>query len=598
MSDINTLKKTVDKQGRQIDFLTRKVESIQRRLNMKDSDASADNFIDAKPEPESILEHGIKSVKEKVRTISSKSQAAKESISESYNSAELENPTNMFRVFGFIGVFMIILGIVYFYRYAVDNGWIGITGRIALGVIVSLSTVILGLLFNNKGYKKFSPFIIAGGLGMLYFTIYATYHFREYRNALGMDLTLNSILLMVVMIGGLALGLRLNSKFVTYASLILGFVAAFLSGISGNTLHILIYVLLIDLIILFLAVTKNWFLAIPAQIMTFIAYGIWYGQAIYSPQSVLNQTTSPVFMTFFFLLVYFGIFTLISLKQSSTFKNTEYYALSLINTIALTAFGLGVVDKYVSEFNGMYLMCVAGLTLLIGFMSKKFNLEKMLELHFLYTLILVALAIPVQFDNTIVTVLWVLMALGLTYAGIQTGRSKLFYVGYLGYIIPMARVLFYDLWFLNNTAERVLAVGAGIGGLIIMQLMIKTEDRGAVKDVLFNLYTLIGIFLSTIWIAAEIEYTDFSRSMTNMSLSIAWAVFAIILIMYGVSDKRKLFNWSGLLLFGIVVFKVLLIDLSSMQNIFRVFALIIVGILSLVGSFVFVRNKDKIKEFV
>ena len=106
-----------------------------------------------------------------------------------------ENPTSLFKVFGVVGAIMIILGVVYFYKYAVDQGWIGITGRIALGILAGLVLIVAGFIFYKREYVNYAHVLNAVGLGVLYFTIYATYHFKDYREALGMNLVLNTILL-------------------------------------------------------------------------------------------------------------------------------------------------------------------------------------------------------------------------------------------------------------------------------------------------------------------------------------------------------------------------------------------------------------------
>ena len=70
-----------------------------------------------------------------------------------------------------------------------------------------------------------------------------------------------------------------------------------------------------------------------------------------------------------------------------------------------------------------------------------------------------------QFDYSIVTVLWVLMSLGLTYAGIKIEHEKLFYSGYFGFIIPFLRVIFYDLWFIEDV-QRWIAIGGFFAGYV------------------------------------------------------------------------------------------------------------------------------------
>jgi len=247
--------------------------------------------------------------------------------------------------------------------------------------------------------------------------------------------------------------------------------------------------------------------------------------------------------------------------------------------------------------NGLYLILISGISLIIGNISKRFDFKNILDIHFFMTIILVAIAIPVQFDKTIVTVLWVLLSLGITFAGIKVKPLRLFWVGYVGFIIPMARALFYDMWFLDGI-ERWLAMLATIGGLLFMQLYLIKLDEEIKGEIMFNIYSIVGTIITTIWIAAEIFDLGVHRDTEQILLSLLWALFAIVQIIYGVTNRRKIFNWMGIILFGIVILKILMFDISMLPNILRVLILIIVGILSLVGSFIFVRNKEKIKEFI
>jgi len=575
MSDeFDIIKKEVSANRTLLKGLNERIILIEKRLGM----------VQKKPEPETkqteqVVEQKEASLKPKQRSI--------------------ENPTNLFRVFGIIGTVMIVLGVIYFYKYAVDHGWIGITGRIAIGILASFIFIGFGLFMYKKQYYNYSQIINGCGLGILYFTFFATYHFKEYRNALGMSLTLNTILLLVVMVGGTFLGIRLNGRYVVYGSLLLGYAAAFLSGIEGSTLHILIYILLINLVILSIAKVKSWYFGIPAQVLTYIAYFIWFLQGIDDPHSILSQTSSPVFMTFAFLLAYYLVFTVFSFIQSSGIKEVENIAISVINTICLSGFSYGIITKYYPDFNGIYLMATAGLTIFVGYLAKQKSFEKTFDVHFLLTCVLVAIAVPAQFDYTIVTVLWVLMALGLAYAGLRMQHEALFLVGYIGYLIPLGRVLFYDLWFLDSFIERFIAIGACIVGVFFLQKIAAIyREQNQRRYAPFTLIPLAAILITVVWIARECVDLFSENATALIAISIIWAIFAIGLIFYGVLNHKKIFNWAGVILFGIVILKILIIDLREVENIFRVIALVGVGALALVGSFVFVRNKEKIKEFV
>jgi uncharacterized membrane protein len=508
-------------------------------------------------------------------------------------------PINLFKLFGIVGVIMILLGTVYFYKYAVDQGWIGITGRIVLGVLVSLAFIGIGFAMNKK-YEKFSHIVIGGGLGTLYFTLFSTYHFETFRNALGMTLIANTLILLFIMIAGTIIGIKLNARFVVYLSLLMGYIAAFLSGIDGKTLHILIFALIVSIVVLIIARMKKWYLGIPAQVLTYIAYLIWYIQGVTNPDGIVAQTNSPVLLTFLFLYTYYILFTVLSFIQASQYKEGECIALSVINSFFLSAFGLGIINEYYPDFNGLYLMITAAITLGIGFISQKYNFKKIFDIHFLMTLIIIAIAIPVQFDNTIVTLLWVLMMVGLSYAGLQIEHKNLFWVGYLGFILCFLRFLFVDLGY-SNPVERWIGSLSVLIGLIFLQVIVskKYSFEKAKRNVIFNIYSVVGLALGMIFIAREItDINAFKRNMQTALISVAWAVYSIVQIVYGISMKRKLFNWCGIILFGIVILKVVTIDISSLDNIYRVLALVGVGALALVGSYAYTRNKDSLKEFM
>lgn len=492
---------------------------------------------------------------------------------------------SLFKVFGGIGTVLILLAAVYFYQYAVDQGYIGITGRIILGILIGLGFLSGGLYIKNN---LFSQLLEGVGLGLIYFTIFATYHFEHYRQALGMTLTMNTLILLVVMVSGMIIGMRQDTRFVVYISLLMGYIAAFLAGIEGDTLQILFFVLIINLVVLVVARLKEWYIGIPAQVLSYIAFLTWYIHGTYSPEGIISQTSYPVLVTFFFLFVFFGIFTLLSFIQASANKEGECIAISIINGIAIVSFGLGLVNKYYPDFNGLYMMVCAAILLGIGALSKRFDFRQIFDIHFLMSVITVAIAIPVQFDKSIVTILWVAMSLGLAYGGILIKHERLFYTGYLGYIIPYVRG-FYDLQL--NGFERFLSLSAVIIGLIILTRM---RDEKALGKV----YSIAGLFLFVIWTMIEILSLNIGNEVQSLLISVVWALTAIGTITYGISLHEKSYNWAGIVLFGIVVLKVLLIDLSMLSNIVRVMVLFLVGILALAGAFVFVRNKEKIKGFL
>lgn len=73
-----------------------------------------------------------------------------------------------------IGALIFVLGIGFFLKYSIDQGWIGPEGRIALTTITGLGMVTGGtFLLGGKKYDLFGQGLVGIGVAVLYFTIFA-----------------------------------------------------------------------------------------------------------------------------------------------------------------------------------------------------------------------------------------------------------------------------------------------------------------------------------------------------------------------------------------------------------------------------------------
>ena len=76
----------------------------------------------------------------------------------------------------------------------------------------------------------------------------------------------------------------------------------------------------------------------------------------------------------------------------------------------------------------------------------------------------------------------------------------------------------------------------------------------------------------------------------QMALSVLWTIFAAALVIAGMARKSALLRWQALALFALVVGKVFLYDLSSLQRFYRILSFLVLGILLLVVSFLYQRR--------
>lgn len=80
----------------------------------------------------------------------------------------------------------------------------------------------------------------------------------------------------------------------------------------------------------------------------------------------------------------------------------------------------------------------------------------------------------------------------------------------------------------------------------------------------------------------------------KLGLSIIFAVYALALVITGISKKLKHIRMGGIILFGITLCKVLFYDLSSLSTISKTVVLIVLGTIMLIASFLYNKFKDSI----
>jgi uncharacterized membrane protein len=72
-------------------------------------------------------------------------------------------------------------------------------------------------------------------------------------------------------------------------------------------------------------------------------------------------------------------------------------------------------------------------------------------------------------------------------------------------------------------------------------------------------------------------------------LSLAWAVEGLALIGAGFVLRLKILRMAGLTVFGLLVLKILFVDLAGAETIYRILSFIVAGALLLVASLVYAK---------
>jgi uncharacterized membrane protein len=143
---------------------------------------------------------------------------------------------------------------------------------------------------------------------------------------------------------------------------------------------------------------------------------------------------------------------------------------------------------------------------------------------------------------------------------------------------------------------RMIDYGAVVAFfLVVWQILTKSPNRGAMAKV-FGYGALAGAFMYTsleVWSGL----TRFSPDFRMGGISIFWGLFALGLLLTGISKSQRVLRWLGLILMGVTIGKIFLVDLSDLEQLQRIIAFIILGVVVLISSFLYLKYRHRFVTF-
>ena len=134
-----------------------------------------------------------------------------------------------------------------------------------------------------------------------------------------------------------------------------------------------------------------------------------------------------------------------------------------------------------------------------------------------------------------------------------------------------------------------------------MKRVAEQEQHG---DVLSISFVLAGIFVLWILLTEEIYLYWYCRNcyaetaanwkfLSNMYISIMWAIYGAILMVGGFLRKARLLRYIALGLFALLLIKVFIVDTSTVKNVYRIAAFLAAGITLVAVSYLYQFLKKK-----
>ena len=441
-----------------------------------------------------------------------------------------------------------IVTYIIFYAFALQNYFkTNLLSKldILMLVLINFSSIIgLVYIFNVLRYEPLSIFPLAFSIANAVFT------FREYQNK-KFDRNYSVFAGISISLLTLAVALQFKTHLITSVWAIEASLLLFIWKKTNHNIFKIFFYLLFPLVIL-------------SQMMTWTQY-----VTITKPLSVI---INPVFLTSL-VVIATVVFNLISLKKDSKEKDElEFFE----NIFKIICFGIIYLsglfeliyqissESFVFVITYSFLYSIAFVTLLLVLKNK--------------------LSISENLNNTLIYILLFLFTVHISTSQIVDGVINKeidfsFYFIHLIYILPFLYLVLRIIPESNFFKEKV--------GYLVISLT-------AILSVSFEVYRMY-MFSNTV---KNENFFRFTEYFSILYLPIIWAILSCSFIFTGLKKNIQELNKIGFTLLGITILKLYLYDVWQMDNVSRIIAFIILGIILLLSSFMFQKFKNMLKNLV
>ena len=482
-----------------------------------------------------------------------------------------------------IAVVTLIFGVGFLFKYAVDNQWIGPGMRVALGVAAATLSLFLGEWISLRGQKVFARGLTGLGLALLYLSFYAGfgfYHFLPQSTAF--------LLMFLTTCGAAALALHYDSQAVALLGLAGGYLTPVLLSTGENRMWTLAgYTALLNLGALGIAHRKRW----PA-----LEYLAWLGTAfLFTGWAQAWLDDDSRLAAFTWLSTSFGLFFAATALGSRL-------ALLALNSGIYFAGSYALLDRQHHDWMGAFAL---GLALLHGGLAKAVWRKPTLlgQLAAAIALVLLTLAIPIQFVGFRITMLWSLEAAVLAWLAARFDQPRFQIGAWMVFALVFVRLFTLDdtIYSLNSayTAlvnRRFLTFAVAAASLWIASRFARSQESGPIPYGGGHFVLLWALAMEVNgWAARNADVLDVSN-VASTGISILMAVYAVALIVAGVALRSTVNRVLGLGMMALVIAKLYLLDVWSLSRGFRITAFLALGGLLLLVSYLYSRFKPALER--
>jgi uncharacterized membrane protein len=464
-----------------------------------------------------------------------------------------------------LGVGMLLLGVVFLFRYSIEQGWLIPEIRSTFGLLTGGLMLYLG--FKSSSGNAIRQFLIGGGIGVFYITGFATfqlYDFISYSVVFGF--------MVAVTVLSFSISIQQNSAILSLIGILGGLATPFLlyRG-DGSLVMLMIYTAIILTGAASIYRFKKWYSllwsqAIGGGIVLLVACVVNILDVSSPPDfhRVLLQSASLYLALLVWILpigIYMKEVQERNGKQAGNRSHLE--VLSAISPLALLLFS-GLIWETSAASLGYASLGFSVILAGFSFFLNQENFKRLATVHIVSSAVLFTLALVLLLDGRVLLVVIVLEAMALRFvvskqklASFSWSSHLLFVIGWMLLVNYLSNPNSDDPALIHIPALSELFVITITGLLAPIYLDNKNEQF------LYRMIAHLGVLA---WLAKELWMVEHSQ----IWISVAWGIYSIAVLIAGFRIGSNVIRTAGMATILVVVAKLFFVDLSQTSALLRI----------------------------
>ena len=453
------------------------------------------------------------------------------------------------------GALVVILGVGFFVKYAIDQAWLNEVARDSIGIGFGALLVCLGARFASKKMTALGQGLMGCGLGILYMSVYTAYGYHAW-----MPQWIACGALVLVSAAGISLSVVFDALPVSVIAILGGFLTPLMVSTGRDERDLLFaYLLLLDVSVLGVAFFKRWRpLDIVAFLGTAALFVMWLGR--YYPHEF-----DPAYMwaTMSWLGSFFLVFLVLPFAHHMRTKTpitVERFVMALVNATGVCTLAYFIMYRHYPHALGYAVLGMSAAYLVLGVLCRRLvpDDEKSLFGFLAIAVVFFTISIPLHFGLNGVTLCWVAEAPLLLYLGYKYNYRPVKLGGFAMLIVLLGRFFLrhwpmHDVqdggfvWFANPSFAIAMAVVLSGAAYALVHQWQRKDSLPEDRQLKENVGVASGV-LALIFINCEVaQYYRFSFGpgelaalpgyFSGVARAALWALGAVVFLVCGLRAR-------------------------------------------------------------